>query len=70
MWFSSGMTLAGALASGCAAQSYPNPSSPTLLSDCLPSAPMFARRPVDVSPEIDEALRKALFASSTLVTLL
>lgn len=72
MRMSSGMTLAGALASGCAMQVSARPAvTPVLLSDSLPGARVFSRRPgIEVSGVIDGALRSALANSATLVTLL
>lgn len=72
MWMSSGMTLAGALASGCAMQAAPGlTNSPALLSASLPSARVFHKNAVvEVTREIDGALRNALARSTTLVTLL
>lgn len=72
MRMSSGMTLAGALASGCAMQAAARPAvAPVLLSDSLPGSRVFSRRPgIEISGEIDAALRGALVKSATLVTLL
>lgn len=74
MWMSSGMTLAGALASGCAMQS-PTRMTDTLilLSDSLPATQVFASKAAHLAPvsrEIDLALREALINSTTLVSLL
>lgn len=73
MWIASGMTLAGALASGGATQHMVRPpETPTLLSDRIPRSGFSTRasRQEGVTPAVDHALRAAHAQSTKLIALL